>query len=94
MSMNLLQVIPPPVVWMCNLKELLLNRNSISHMAVQPRFMTQGDLWKPFINEEDGKNMFLNCLTKEKLEFVEAYDGKGIERMKALSSSEVSYFKR
>eukprot|EP00606_Chrysophyceae_sp_TOSAG23-5_P001242 GSChrysophyteH2.ASY1.ANO1.389.1 assembled CDS len=84
MSENLLQVIPPPVVWMINLKELLLNRNSISHMAVQPRFMTQDDLWKPFISETNGKNMFLNVLTKEKVNFVEAYDGKGIERMKSL----------
>jgi Leucine-rich repeat (LRR) protein len=90
MSENLLQVVPPPVVWMTNLKELLLNRNSITHMAVQPRFMTQQDLWKPFINESNGKNMFMNVLTKEKIEFVEAYTGVGIEKMKALHTFQPS----
>jgi len=84
MSQNLLIAIPPPVVNMINLKTLLLNRNSISHCAVHPRRMTNDDLWKEFISEETGKNLFLNVLTKEKVEFVEGYDGKGIERMKSL----------
>jgi len=84
MSQNLLIAIPPPVVNMINLKTLLLNRNSINQCAVQPRQMTNADLWKEFISEENGKNMFLNVLTKEKIEFIEGYDGKGIERMKAL----------
>jgi hypothetical protein len=86
MSQNLLVCIPPPVVHMINLKTLNLSRNTIGHMAVNARQMTNKDLWKPIINEADGKNMFLNVLTKEKLEIIEAYDGKGIERMKALHS--------
>ena len=39
LSQNLLVAIPSPVVRMLNLKTLLLNRNSISHCAVQPRFV-------------------------------------------------------
>jgi hypothetical protein len=31
-----------------------------------------------------GKNMFANVLTKEKVEFIESYDGKGVEKMKQL----------
>ena len=46
--------------------------------------MTQKDLWHPFIHELTGKNMYCNVLTKEKVEFIESYDGSGIEKMKGL----------
>lgn len=84
MSGNLLQAIPPPIVLMRGLKKAMFNQNSITTMAVQPPQVTQADLWHPFIHELSGKNMFCNVLTKEKVEFVEAYSGAGIEKLKAL----------
>ena len=81
---NLLTVIPPPIVLMRNLKVGLFNRNSISTLAVQPIRMTQTDLWHPFIHELTGKNMFCNVLTKEKVEFIEAYSGEGIQKLAPL----------
>ena len=84
-SQNLLISIPSAVVKIRKLRHLDLSQNTLFHFGVLPQLLKPENLWIRFM-DDDARYKFRNVLTKEVVRHPDAYDGKGIERMKDLHS--------
>lgn len=79
LSGNLFASIPSPVVAMRGLKLLDLSQNMLTHMGIFDPLLTNKDMWNETIDEQNGRMCFINVLTKEKIQKIELYDGRGIQ---------------
>lgn len=80
LSDNLFTSIPSPIPKLINLKTLNLCNNMLPHFAIKTPYLKMSDMWHPKINMRNGKTCYMNILTKEIVNNIDLYDGKGIEQ--------------
>jgi leucine-rich repeat protein SHOC2 len=83
-SENLFTLFPYAVIRLRNIKKLSFVKNSVNNLAILPPRLTEKDLWMPHIDRRTGRNMWMNILTREKVDHIEQYDGEGVKKKKDL----------
>jgi Leucine-rich repeat (LRR) protein len=84
LSENLFTMFPYAVVRLRNIKKLSFNRNSVSSLAILPPLLQEKDMWMATIDRRTGKSIWMNILTREKIDHIEQYSGEGIKQKKDL----------
>jgi leucine-rich repeat protein SHOC2 len=90
-SENLFTLFPYAVIRLRNIKKLSFVRNSVNNLAILPPQLTEKDLWMPHIDRRTGRNMWMNILTREKVDHIEQYDGEGVKKKKDLHVFQFDY---
>jgi Leucine-rich repeat (LRR) protein len=92
LSNNLFMNFPYSVTKLPALKKLVFNYNAISHLAIFPPLLTIEDMWKPIVDRYNGKTVFLNILTREKVSHIECYEGRGLQYQYDLNQFQSSHY--
>lgn len=92
LSNNLFMNFPHSVTKLPALKTLLFNYNAISHLAIFPPLLTIEDMWKPIVDRYNGKTIFLNILTREKVSHIECYEGRGLQYQYDLNQFQSAHY--
>jgi leucine-rich repeat protein SHOC2 len=90
-SENLFTLFPYAVIRLRNIKKLSFVKNSVNNLAILPPQLTEKDLWMPHIDRRTGRNMWMNILTREKVDHIEQYDGEGVKKKKDLHVFQFDY---
>jgi len=92
LSHNLFINFPSSVLKLQSLKKLVFSYNALSHLAVFQPSLTNMDMWKPIVDSYNGKTVYVNILTREKVSHIACYDGKGLQYQHDLGQFQSSHY--